>query len=321
MVKRTKNMEAYYQSNYYKLIHKVMGSSTTIKERSKHKKISALKLEILAEFINMPRYKFRHVQQVLMLSKINGIYLTEGSFTDEGKKVITDSIQENIPRHKLSQDDFSQTLLNRYISTNEQSKRQTQNDSEIQSSRITTNDSVQSQQIMSPTLTKIEEGSRFDIRISLPEGNDVTTLRTILQQIIHKLTEVDTSVTFIPWFSNEINESMPFNVVPDSLWEINKFFPRIKATKSGPTYGEFRMIHSKPYQQIIEEMSTWLYEPRHAIYYQALQSQLTTNLGWLLWSFRNIDTHSLQQELYKLYNIQTQLRFQNIALNKKGNES
>ena len=114
---------------------------------------------------------------------------------------------------------------------------------------------------------------------------------------------------------------MPFNVIPESMWEINKYFPRIKTTKTGSTYGEFRMTHTKTYIQIIEEISPWLYENRHAIYYQALQSKLTTNLGWLLWSFRNIDTNALQNELARLYNIQVQLRFQNIALNKSNNEA
>ena len=315
-----KNMELYFQSNFYKLLHKVIDPSISLKERSRNKKLYTTKLEILSDFIHLPKYKHKYLHNILQLSKVNGIFLPDHSLKHEGKQIIQEILCQPTS-HKISQDDYSQDKLQRYINSNiPLSISSAANTSDSTTSRVTKISDITSSQILAPTLIKSETGSRFDIRIYLPEKNDLTTVRTELQRIVHQITEIDPTATFLPWFSSEASESMPYNVVPESLWEINKYFPRIKATKTGPTYGEFRMSHTKAYNQIIEEISPWLYENRHAIYYQALQSKLTTNLGWFLWSFRNIDTIALQQELYQLYNIQVHLRFQNIALNKSNKD-
>jgi hypothetical protein len=50
------------------------------------------------------------------------------------------------------------------------------------------------------------------------------------------------------------------------------------------------------------------------MYYQVLQCPLTTNIGWLLWSFRRIDTECLQQEIEDVYDIQVNLRYQNVSI-------
>jgi hypothetical protein len=60
-------------------------------------------------------------------------------------------------------------------------------------------------------------------------------------------------------------------------------------------------------------LTPWLSEQKHGIYFQHLQCQKTTNLGWLLWSFRRIDTTILQQEIEDLFNVKVFLRYQNIT--------
>jgi hypothetical protein len=64
---------------------------------------------------------------------------------------------------------------------------------------------------------------------------------------------------------------------------------------------------------MIFDLTPWLTENKHAIYFQHLQCQNTTNLGWLLWSFRRIDTDILQKEIATLFNINVNLRYQNIT--------
>ena len=61
------------------------------------------------------------------------------------------------------------------------------------------------------------------------------------------------------------------------------------------------------------EIGSWLAETKNGIYYQKVQSQSTVNIGWLLWSFRRIDTVILEKELFQLYGITVHLRYQNIA--------
>jgi hypothetical protein len=60
-------------------------------------------------------------------------------------------------------------------------------------------------------------------------------------------------------------------------------------------------------------LTTWLSQKQYGLYYQTLQCQTTTNLGWLLWSFRRIDIHQLEKEIFTITGMKTQLRYQNIS--------
>jgi hypothetical protein len=81
-------------------------------------------------------------------------------------------------------------------------------------------------------------------------------------------------------------------------------------------HGEFRMEHSRRWEDIINDLTPWLSDQRHGMYYQHLQCPNTTNLGWLLWSFRKIDITVLQTELLMQHGINVTLRYQNIILNR-----
>jgi hypothetical protein len=81
-------------------------------------------------------------------------------------------------------------------------------------------------------------------------------------------------------------------------------------------HGEFRMEHSRRWEDIIHDITPWLSEHRHGLFYQHLQCANTTNLGWLLWSFRKIDTEVLQRELLLNHGINVALRFQNIVVHR-----
>jgi hypothetical protein len=86
--------------------------------------------------------------------------------------------------------------------------------------------------------------------------------------------------------------------------------------KHGNNYGEMYMEHSRRWEDIIYELTPWLSEWQHGMYYQHLQSPSTTSLGWFLWSFRKIDTEVLQNELFDKHGIQVTLRYQNIVTGK-----
>jgi hypothetical protein len=167
--------------------------------------------------------------------------------------------------------------------------------------------------------------SRLDIRVNMQPiaGDQGTTpqLKRHLQEIVDKLRTIDPSILIIPWFDTAESIPMPKNTVPDDQRNINKYFARIKPVKQGMTYGEVQIQHEKKWEDIIYNMTAWLTEKKHVLYYQYLQCQTTTNLGWLLWSFRKIDTKQLQYEIENIYNIRVNLRYQNIATGKGQSSS
>jgi hypothetical protein len=66
----------------------------------------------------------------------------------------------------------------------------------------------------------------------------------------------------------------------------------------------------------VYNMTEWLTTNKHGLYYQHLQCPMSTNLGWLLWSFRKIDTVQLQAEIERIYKIRVNQRYQNVATGK-----
>jgi hypothetical protein len=186
----------------------------------------------------------------------------------------------------------------------------------VQKSRVTTktaNKNTNNERVSN----KNDGSSRIEIRLHIQPGNndinELSQLHTHLQELVEQLRHIDESITFIPWFERDNDTPLDGGKIPDDIRTINKYFPRLQPIKSGFTYGEARMVHKKRWEDIVHRMTDWLTRKKHGIYYQTLQCQSTTNLEWLLWSFRRIDVKCLEKEIESIYGIKIHLRNQNIA--------
>jgi hypothetical protein len=162
--------------------------------------------------------------------------------------------------------------------------------------------------------------SRIELRLCMHpienENGDVHQLRRQLQEVIQQLLAVDPHIRFWSWYerSNDIN--LNITNLPQDVRSINRYFNRLAPSQYAMVHGEFRIEHSRRWEDIIHDLTPWLSENRHGMYYQQLQCPSTTNLGWLLWSFRKIDVAVLQMELLLQYGINVVLRYQNIVINR-----
>jgi hypothetical protein len=173
-------------------------------------------------------------------------------------------------------------------------------------------------QIDNHTTTKF---SRIELRLCMSpnenDNGDIDQLRRQLSEVLTRLLQADPHIRVWSWY--ERNEDSPIGDVsslPQEMRSLNRYFNRLYPTKYGMVHGEFRMEHSRRWEDIIHEMTPWLSEHRHGMYYQHLQCPNTTNLGWLLWSFRKIDIEVLQMELMMTHGINVSLRYQNIVVNR-----
>ena len=159
--------------------------------------------------------------------------------------------------------------------------------------------------------------SRLEIRLNMIQSNQDTglahQLQRQLQEMVNKLLEADPTIKILPWFDNAEQTPLPNNKVPAETRIINRYFQRIKPKNTGFNYGEVKIQHRKKWEDIIFEMNQWLTQTRHGVYYQKVQCQSTVNIGWLLWSFRRIDTDALENEIRQIFGYTIQLRFQNIT--------
>jgi hypothetical protein len=98
--------------------------------------------------------------------------------------------------------------------------------------------------------------------------------------------------------------------------ELNQYFPRIRSISYGFTWGEVKISHSKPWDEILQDVSQWFADNNHGIYFKELQTETSFSIGWLMWSFRNIDTQALASEIEIKHNIKIAFRYSAISLDR-----
>ncbi len=160
--------------------------------------------------------------------------------------------------------------------------------------------------------------SRLELRVNITQTTtnetNIQKLRRHLVDIAAKLTESDNHLKLIPWREQQAYAEITAQNVPNHQPGINKFFNRASPRSEGFVYADIRIKHKRPVDDIIKDISLWLSNQQHGIYFQTLQCEETTNIGWLLWSFRKIDIRKLEDEIWALYNINIALKYQKIAL-------
>jgi hypothetical protein len=145
--------------------------------------------------------------------------------------------------------------------------------------------------------------SRLEIRLNMKqEGNenDVLQLQRQLQEVVNEICRVDSTIRIFPWMDRETETALENAQVPNEIRSINKYFSRIQPIQTGFAYGEIKITHSRRWEDMIYNMTEWLSTRKQGLYYQTLQCQTTTNLDWLLWSFRRIDIKLLEKKSNKL---------------------
>jgi hypothetical protein len=155
------------------------------------------------------------------------------------------------------------------------------------------------------------------------EGNETEfeQLQRQLQELIDQMVNMDPTIKFFPWLDRNQQTELDKSKVPNDMRSINIYFPRLQANRTGFTYGEMHISHSRRWEDIIFDLTEWLSNKGHGVYVQTLQCPVTTNLGWLLWSFRKIDIKTLENEIYAITKQKVQLRYQNISIgNGKSND-
>jgi hypothetical protein len=160
--------------------------------------------------------------------------------------------------------------------------------------------------------------TRLELRVCLAQATtnetNIQKLHRHLVEIATELTSVDNDLKFIPWKNQQVYEEITAQQVPNHQPGINKFFNRAYPKTDGLTYADLQIKHKRPAGDIINDIALWLSNRQHGLYFQTLQCEEVSNIGWLLWSFRKIDLRKLEDEIWELYKINIALKYQAIAV-------
>jgi hypothetical protein len=190
--------------------------------------------------------------------------------------------------------------------------------------------------------TTIIPGNRFTTRMEVripyssptasttsAENPDYTAIKlTNLQILLNQIIQVDNSISILPWKDKDPNAEEPhqslqgpFTLVdgPMSLEELSTYFNRIQFTKRSQdnnTWIDFRLEHSLTWKELQLRLGRWLQYRNYGLYPRKIQEEEEATIGWLLWSFREIDADHLSRVLLNDHGIEVALRWSAIRVGK-----
>ena len=146
----------------------------------------------------------------------------------------------------------------------------------------------------------------FTTRISVnffvpPSENEADKkLYSAAQKWMVKMSESDKTIALLPWYDSDMGENIihTYKDIPTSLFLFKKYFQRANPNeKGGKVYTDLFLLHAKPIEEIKGDMSWWLRKEKIDIYVKEIQSEATSRLGWLLFSFGEIHIKTLMTEI------------------------
>ena len=151
----------------------------------------------------------------------------------------------------------------------------------------------------------------FRIKIPAVEKPD-QALSTILQEFIQELRRVDSSAAILPWRKGEtrMKRIVKPEDIPSSVTQLRKYLKKFyvgKPNQAITVYPGIHIGHNKTFGDICEELQDWLDIGSHALFYMMLQAEESTEIGWLLYTTREMDAGAMVDEIADLVGVKVGL--------------
>lgn len=161
-----------------------------------------------------------------------------------------------------------------------------------------------------------EQITRYDLRLRITTiekpKNAVAHIWSAFKSVYEQLKAQDPTIAILPW--KETEDQTPLNFSSQATAEqLARYIPRTQIIKSGDTWGDIRILHTRKWDAIRSTISVWLREKGHGIWHKRLQVETTRNAGYLLYSSRSLNAELLADAFKNLHHIDIAFRFQNIS--------
>ena len=166
--------------------------------------------------------------------------------------------------------------------------------------------------------------TRITFRIKIPSvEKPESALVSILKEFLQELRRVDTLAAILPWKSSDSKSKRIVNAddVPTSTTQLCKYLKKFfvgKPNKETTVYPGIYLGHNTEYNDLREGLQDWLDAGSHAMFYMMLQAEDSTDIGWLLYTTREMDAGAMADEIADLVGVQVGLRWKVIDINVKG---
>ena len=134
-----------------------------------------------------------------------------------------------------------------------------------------------------------------------------------------KMLDADSTCKIIPWFEDDKDEGaiQCYKDIPTTISKFKKYFCRSRPkVEGGSVYMEVFMLHTRPIIDIKEDIEWWMKKEKITLYVKTIQAELTTRLGWLLFSFPEMNVKAFSTELTSLMGETISARYKPILTDK-----
>jgi hypothetical protein len=167
--------------------------------------------------------------------------------------------------------------------------------------------------------------TRIALKLTIPatKNSDNATL-SIFKEFFNELIASDSTAQIYPWYHKHDRNHNRIKTTAETPKSVSSF--RIYANKVyiGDSnkvltiYPNVRIGHEKPLKDIRRDMRNWLMEGTHGVFYKMLQAESSSEVGWLLYSTRDMDHGALADEMSDILGFQLGLRWKVIDIGVRG---
>jgi hypothetical protein len=296
-------------------------NSTALSKRLKKNQLQNLRQDLLIQFCDATEEETKTYNSIHQMASISGFFFEAETILNNAKKELANTmiplcssddtvlsfdslainkinadIQQYDPQ-QLKEQHKPQELQQQLPWKSYKEQKNTNDDAEVRTkSKILTGNQSNSKQKRYNQNDKV----RLEIWLNISPSSDnkppKNKLKLHLQEMIEKSLEVEKELAILPWFNKDEEVPLDNCKVPDNQFTFLKYFQRFQPKIEGFTYGEIIIKIKRRWEDILFDLTPWLSEKKHGLYFQHLQCQKRTNLCWLLWSFRRIE---IPQYYYK----------------------
>ena len=144
--------------------------------------------------------------------------------------------------------------------------------------------------------------TRITVKLSLIDSGDIhQSINEAIKTLLTELKKSDSTTTILPWRENDHNkELIEPEEVPRQIHTMRQYANKLYVPNKGQNrviYPDLYIGHGKFLEDLKSDMKDWLHSTNCRIYYKMLQVEDETEVGWLLYSTREIDPGALADEI------------------------
>ena len=164
--------------------------------------------------------------------------------------------------------------------------------------------------------------TRVTLKMSIkPTVDPVATIKSLLKEFLREMNQLDSSLVILPWNHNSSSEPLHSNSsIPDTVMVLYKYLHKLflpKKEMETTIYPQLYLGHDVDFETLRENIYPWVQINGHGLFYNMLQEEDGVEIGWLLYSTREMDAGALADEISDQLGVNVGLRWKVISTGAK----